>query len=199
MTEATRILAPRDDGTLIRAIARGDAGAMETLYRAHADAVFRFAYRRTGESYQDAEEITQDTFLTVLDLAETFKGESSAYVWLCGIARLRLIDFYRRQNREKRAPKNLSLELHDEVASKENIAASVEGRIAEAIIVDRLAQVLSDEEKEAFMMRHVDGFSLEEISSVLSRSLRATEGIVYRAKQKLRAAIIDGRVESLSE
>ena len=188
--------AGRDEISLVRAIARGDEQAMVLLHRAHADALFRFVYRRVDESYEDCEEVIQDTFLSVIDLAPTFGGQSSVRTWLCGIARLRTIDLQRRRARSKRAPSKLQVDMHEDMPAADTPATVVDDQLAAAAIVDRLAEVLSKEEGEAFMMRHVDEFSLEEIAVLLGRSLRATEGLVYRAKQKLRQAVLDGKVEA---
>jgi RNA polymerase sigma-70 factor (ECF subfamily) len=195
MPDATQTSAARDELSLLRAISRGDEKAMEILYRTHADAIFKFAYRRLGENYEDSEEVVQDTFLSALDMVATFQGQSSVYTWLCGIARLRIIDQFRRQSRGKRAPRQSEVEMDEALPSESDLAALVADQIAAEAIVDRLTQVLTEDENEAFMMRHVDGFSTEEIATVLDRSLRATEGVLYRARQKLRAAVLDGRVE----
>jgi RNA polymerase sigma-70 factor (ECF subfamily) len=182
-------LASLDETARVQSIGRGDERAMETLYRTHVDAVFRFIYRRVGGNYEDAEELTQETFLTVLGLAASFEGRSSVFVWLCGIAKLRIGDFYRKRARVKRIPASMLVSLDEALPGAKGVDALE--RVEASLMVDRLARELSEDEREAFMMRHVEGLSLDEIGELLGKSERAAEGLIYRAKTKLRQAICD--------
>ncbi len=183
MTDATDVASQRD-ASLLRAMARGDEGAIETFYRAYGDPVLRFIYRRVPQSFEDAQEITHDTFLTALNLASNYRGDASAYGWVCGIARIRIVDHYRRQGRGKRIPQERIVSL-DEVRDLRSQA----GEPSAADEVDALLRTLSADEREAMMMRYVDELSIREIAQILRRSEKAIENLIARAKEKQRKAI----------
>src|SRR5438309_335614 len=97
--------------SLVQSVAFGNEASAAQLFRLYGDSVLRFVYRRVGEQMEDAEEITLDTFGSAVKLAATYDLRSSVLTWLCGIAKLRIIDFYRRAGRDKRAPAHMQISL----------------------------------------------------------------------------------------
>ena len=81
--------------SLVRRVARGEEAAMAELYQTYFEAVLRFVYRRLGESFEDAEEVTQDVFISAVSLAGTYQGLGPVFRWLCGIAQNRIVDMSR--------------------------------------------------------------------------------------------------------
>jgi len=80
------------DAELMVSLTRGDATALAELYDRYADVIFRAAYRRLGDR-QLAEEVVQDTWLTLWDRAELFDpAVGSLVAWLSTIARNRAVD-----------------------------------------------------------------------------------------------------------
>ncbi len=80
------------DAELMASLVRGDPSALAELYDRHADVIFRAAYRRLGNR-QLAEEVVQDTWLTLWDRAETYDPAMGSLVaWLSTIARNRAVD-----------------------------------------------------------------------------------------------------------
>ena len=75
---------------------------------------YRHVYRSLDERHEDAEEVTQDTFLGAISLAETYDGSCSVLTWLCGIARLRIADFLRKEGRQKRIPTDRMVSLDEQ-------------------------------------------------------------------------------------
>ena len=75
------------DDELLERTAAGEAAAFTTLFRRRQPQVYRFALHITG-SPEAAEDVTQDTFLTVIKDAGRYEpGRSGVVAWLCGIAR----------------------------------------------------------------------------------------------------------------
>jgi RNA polymerase sigma-70 factor (ECF subfamily) len=178
---------------LLRRVAQRDESAVAEFYQNYADAVFRYAYRRSGECYEDAEEITQDTFTSAVTLAATFQGTSTVFTWLCGIAGLRIVDFYRRQHRGKRIPPGnvLALEALDDVsesASRSSTIDDVLNRLDAAHVADVMLECLADDEREALMLRCVEQLSIREISALMKRTEKAVEHLIARAKKKAATA-----------
>lgn len=95
------------DSDLVAGVVAGDTDAFAELYDRHADAIYRAAFRRLGDR-QLAEEILQDTFLSLWNRAELFdQSQGSLRAWLATIARNRSIDRLRAAGRRP-APALLS-------------------------------------------------------------------------------------------
>ncbi|MDQ3493051.1 MAG: sigma-70 family RNA polymerase sigma factor [Chloroflexota bacterium] len=93
------VASPRSDAQLVATVAAGDTAALAELYDRHADAIFRAAFRRSGDR-TIAEEVLQDTYLALWNRAETFDPvQGSLLAWLSTIARNRAIDRLRHQGR----------------------------------------------------------------------------------------------------
>ena len=174
---------------LVPAVARGDDAALAELFRLYGEAVLRFVYRRVGESMEDAEEITLDTFASAAKLAGTFDIRSQVLTWLCGIAKLRIIDHFRRTSREKRMPARLRTDLGE----LEKVGACgldhVLDRIDAERIVDEMLADLTDGEREVLLLRYVDQLSVREIATIVNRSEKGVEGLLTRAKNKPKARV----------
>src|SRR5712691_10408460 len=69
------------DGPLVAALRRCDPTAAEDLVAAHGDRASRLARRNTGNA-QDAEEVVQDAFLSVIRSIDTFRGDATFGSWL---------------------------------------------------------------------------------------------------------------------
>jgi RNA polymerase sigma-70 factor, ECF subfamily len=187
---------PGEEASLIKAVARGEAEAIERLYREQGDRVLRFVYRRIGGQIEDAEEITQDTFLTAIKLAATFDGSCSVVGWLYSIARIRITDHFRRIGRDKRIPVNMVQRLDDlaeaAMADLSNGSATLDqvlDRIEASRLIDELLSDLNEEEREALLLRYVEQLSVKEMATIMQRSEKGVEGLLTRAKNKPRAHI----------
>src|SRR5450432_994888 len=86
-----------DDDALEKARC-GDRDAFRVLVEHHAAAVFRLAYRMTGNE-TDAEDMVQETFLRAWREIRRFDGRASFGTWLHRICANRTVDFLRSQNR----------------------------------------------------------------------------------------------------
>jgi RNA polymerase sigma-70 factor (ECF subfamily) len=169
---------------------------IDEVYRRYSERVFRFIYWRIGERREDAEELTLDTFLTALELCQRFDGRASVFVWLCGIAKLKLIHHHRHHTRQKRATEQPAVSIHDLNEAVTEARASgrtpieeLLDRISASQVIDLAMQRISPDEKEALVLRLVDGLSIREISTQMKRSEDGADALIRRAKSKLREII----------
>ncbi len=87
----SRKWSPRDapwesDAELVREILSGSRDHFEMLYRVYFPRVYRFALKRLGDP-GEAEDVTQEVFMTVFRVLHTYAGDSSLLVWIFGITR----------------------------------------------------------------------------------------------------------------
>ena len=100
MTEVRGV--PPDDAALVRELVQGSESALATLYDRYGEAIFASAYRLTSDR-GIAEEVVQETFLTLWNRAELFDpAAGSLPAWLHAIGRNRAVDRLRAAGRRPR-------------------------------------------------------------------------------------------------
>lgn len=180
-----------DDDALEQA-RRGDRDAFHVLVEHHATAVFRLAYRMTGNE-TDAEDMVQETFLRAWREIRRFDGRASFGTWLHRICANRTVDFLRSRNRWQPALSAAGPDQeHDpfrnmpsELPSPERSARSSQ---ASATLEPALAS-LSEIERTAFVLRHYEGLAIDEVASALGVQPGAARHSIFRAVRKLRRAL----------
>ena len=165
---------------------RGDRDAFRLLVDRHARPVFRLAFRMTGNE-NDAEDMVQETFLKAWKQIAKFDNRAAFGTWLHRICANCTLDHIRARKRkqEARAGDDLLPQVATGAPSPERLALSSE---ITGILTSALDE-LSDMERAAFVLRHYEGHSIEEISAVLGVQPGAAKHSVFRAVQKLRQAL----------
>lgn len=182
-----------NETTLLRRVARGEPSAVEALLRQHGNAVFRFVYHRNGERREDAQDVTQETFLAAVGLASTYDGSCSVLTWLCSLAKIKVADHLRREGRLKRVPTAMLVELDADGAAALSEFRQGEIMIDQALerldaqaFIDGVSEHLSEDERESLLLHFVEGFSVAEMSKLLNRSPKGVESLLTRAKRNCR-------------
>jgi RNA polymerase sigma-70 factor (ECF subfamily) len=168
----------------------GDKDGFRLLVERHSRSVFRLAYRLTGNS-EDAEDVVQETFLRAYKQLQNFESRASFGTWLYRIAANYSLDLIRSRKRHQDScpagddEGDILLSIPTTAPGPDRVAygVQVEERIANA-----MAQ-LSEQERTAFVLRHFEGFSIEEIAANLGLGASAAKHSIFRAVQKLRKAL----------
>jgi RNA polymerase sigma-70 factor (ECF subfamily) len=177
------------DAAAIERVRSGDGDAFRLLVERHSRNVFRLAFRMTGNE-QDAEDVVQETFLRAYRQLKRYESRSSFATWLFRIASNYSLDLIRAR---KRHHENRDLpQLGEDLDIMQSIPANAPepDRLAfsnqvQARITAALGE-LSAQERTAFILRHFEGMSIEEIGSSLGTGTNATKHSIFRAVQKLR-------------
>lgn len=180
------------DEAIVEQVLGGDANAFRVLVERYSRMVFATAFRMTGDEH-DAEDVVQETFLRAYRSLRTFELRSSFSTWLfriavnCGMTTLRV--------REK-TPLKVSIEPQDDDETVQHQLRSTnpgpDRMLYGAEMQERLAsamKLLSPMEKTAFVLRHFEDRSIEEIASVLQVRGGAVKHSIFRAVHKLREAL----------
>jgi RNA polymerase sigma-70 factor (ECF subfamily) len=195
-------------GGLVAKATQGDRVALQQLMALHASELSDFVARKLPPSRRalvDADDILQQTFVDVFRDIRRFEPRSdrSFLAWLKTIADHRIQDAVKALNRIKRGGEfrqirfvsspSTSCSMAELVellsAGSHTPSRSVAGHEAVKAVQDALRQ-LPDDYRQAVELRLLEGRSLEETAAVLDRSPRAVQGLVDRAKKKLRAALV---------
>ena len=178
------------EGAAILARARqGDSDAFRVLVEEHSRAVFRLAYRMTGNE-QDAEDVVQESFLRAFNRLGHFESRANFGTWLYRIVANCSVDLMRsKQSRHDQS----RAESLDDIESTPAADGCGPDRLAEsAEIGQRVAEAmreLSPLERAAFILRHHEGRSIQEISRMLGLGTSAAKHSVFRAVRKLRVTL----------
>ena len=196
---------PTEDELLTKAVG-GDQVMLQKLLVAHAGAVSRYAARRMPpllRERMDPEDIVQLTFVEVFRSIGRFRPQEAGtfQAWLLGIADHVIKDSVKGNQRVKRggqfrrvrhAEPTPSRSLTDLVellsAGGHSPSYSVMGHEAVQAVQQAIADLPEDYGK-AVHLRLLEGKSLEETATALDCSPRAVQGLVDRAKKKMRAAL----------
>jgi RNA polymerase sigma-70 factor (ECF subfamily) len=180
------------DLAVVARVKAGDHDAFRHLVERHSRSVFRLAYRLTGQE-QDAEDVVQETFLRAFREIRRFEARSSFATWLYRITVNCAHDLLRQRPRAGSRPSlddpdlRVAADLADSSASADPLRELASRRIDQRV---RSAMgALSDQERSAFVMRHFEGLSIEEIGRVLDLKTSAAKHSVFRAVHKLRRAL----------
>ncbi|TCJ19811.1 sigma-70 family RNA polymerase sigma factor [Rubrobacter taiwanensis] len=177
------------DEELLGRIVEGEGDALEALYDRHAGLVFSLARRITGDR-EAAEEVVQDTFLTVWRQAASYSpSRGRPYSWLVRIARNRSIDELRRMDSRERRQRR-SREVLDAYTPDPALKAVEDAREAELRrLVSEALQDLPEPQREVVELSYFRGWSQVEISRRTGLPLGTVKTRMRLALSKLRNAL----------
>ena len=156
-----------------------EGAALLDLYDDSLPDVYGYLLSRCG-SPAVAEDLTAETFLAAVDAVERRSVLDLSTAWLIGVARHKLVDHWRRLERERRA---LSVVADDPLAA--HAVDDWDVRIDAAVATDTLAS-LGAHHRSALTLRYLDGLPVAQVAEVLGRSVGATEVLLVRAKAAFR-------------
>jgi len=153
--------------------------ACAELYdRAFGD-VYRYLCRAVLGDRELAEDLTQETFTSVLAAERIGHAQVQSIPWVIGVARHKLADHYRRAGSENRRIALVWAGHQDDDDLLDEVDRESPQRVVE------LLRGLPSDYRLVLAFRYVDELSTEEISRLLGRSLRATESLLARARRAL--------------
>ena len=165
----------------------GRAEALEALYDRYAGVCYGLALRILGDR-QDAEEVVQDTFVSLWRRAGTYDPrQGRPYSWLFKITRNRAIDELRRKGSSRKPPQVLQVQPEvtrgpdsvEEAAGASELRATVVGALEE----------LPPDQREVLEMAYMEGLSQREISEHTGIPLGTVKTRTRLALKKLRASL----------
>ncbi len=195
-----------DDTVLVRELARGSGAALSTLYDRYGEAIFASAYRLTADR-GIAEEVVQETFLTLWNRAELFDPNAGSLpAWLHAIGRNRAVDRLRAAGRRPRL-----VTLSSANAPDESETLGLERAMASGTVVSAAAQPpgpaeaadaaglreairaamtgMPDQERTVILMAYQEELSQTEIADRLDWPLGTVKTRTRRALLRLREAL----------
>jgi RNA polymerase sigma-70 factor (ECF subfamily) len=166
------------DDALLVLYANGDEAAAQMLTRRLTPVVFAHAFRLRGNR-ADAEDVTQDAMMRLWRIAPDWRqGEAKVTTWLYRVVANLCTD---RLRRTRSTPLDL-------VPDPEDPSASVTDQMQSDSRLDALQHALGqlpDRQRQAVVLRHIEGLANPEIAVIMGISVDATESLTARGKRAL--------------
>lgn len=186
-------LVPMTDEHLIGQAAGGDFAAFQELVSRFQSRVFRVALRIVGQR-QDAEDVTQQTFLSLIEHVDSFRGESSVATWILRIATNHALKLLRKRRGLPTVSMNgptdddsySSLPHPDFIArwsaTPETLAQQAEVREQ----IESTLKALDEKYRVVFVLRDIEGLSVRETAETLDLTEGTVKVRLLRARLMLR-------------
>lgn len=178
----------------LKLLAARDANEIHRMIQLFSGKIYNLSLGYVG-SKEDAEEITLDVFMAVLDNLNKFKGSSQLSTWIYRIATNKCLDFLKFKKRKKRFGRVISIfgnkeddEIFEpvdywhpglELESKEDINA-----------LYRAIDSLPERQKTALILSKFEKLPQKEIAEILELTPKAVESLIGRAKNNLRKVLM---------
>ena len=185
-----RHLDAASDEDLLARYGQGDSAAARALSARIAPRLIALSTRLLGGDRAEAEDVVQETMLRLWRIAAEWRtGEAKVSTWAYRVTVNLCTD---RRRKARTAPLESAPEPED----------GAKGPLAQMAEAERLAALdsalaeLPDRQRQAVVLRHIEGMSNPEIASILEIGVEAVESLTARGKRALKAAL-EGRREEL--
>lgn len=189
-------LANLPDADIVALAQQGRESAFRELIRRYERPVFSLIFRMVRDR-ELAEDLSQDTFVKVLNHIDRYRPEFKLSSWLFKIANNVAIDHLRRRQLDTvsmsgsphaETTEAIEATSFDIVAQQESALDEMEARELGSSIEQAIAK-LRPEYRSCIMLRHVEGRSYEEIAATLDLPLGTVKTYIHRARHELRRAL----------
>jgi len=174
------------DQHLTQRLKKGDKQALRSLIELYKHMVYTLALRIVHNE-EDAEEVSQDTFIKAYQSIEGFKGDSKLSTWLYRIAYHRSLDYVKKN---KRKPQTTTLEWEEvsNIQMAEKVWDHMEAMEKRQVIRSAMGK-LPGEDGVILSLFYFESLSLKEISGVLNISVNSVKVKLHRSRKRLAALL----------
>jgi len=184
-----------DDTVLVRQCRLGDSAAMERLILKYHNRIYNVILKICANT-DDAAELTQDTFVKIIESIDEFEGRSSFYTWAFRIAvnltlnycqrsgRLGLRSLDAEDNEHSPQAKQALKEFLSDNSSPEPAAVAQNKELCE-LIVEAIMK-LDEPQRAVVVLRDIEGMNYAQIANVLDIELGTVKSRLSRARNNLR-------------
>jgi len=171
--------------SLVQRIISGDEQAVIEFYKLYSPRILHYLTVRLPRE-EDAQEILNDVFLDAIDSLSILKKDNNLKAWLYKIAHHKTVDYYRRKKIKSLLLSQIPyLEIVDsEVHQPEFILEKDKVRDE----IESAFKSLPDLYRKVLRLRYEERLSVKEIALRLEMTFKATESLIFRARQSFKLA-----------
>ncbi len=193
MAEAANISI--DDGVLVEQCRRGDSAALETLILRYQNRIYNVILKICANA-DDAAELTQETFVKVIENIDEFEGRSSFYTWAFRIAINLTLNYCKRSvklgirsldagdDEHNRQARGVLKEFLSDDSSPDPAVVAQNRELCEIAIKSLMG--LDDPQRAVVVLRDIEGMNYAQIAKVLGVELGTVKSRLSRARSNLR-------------
>jgi RNA polymerase sigma-70 factor (ECF subfamily) len=181
----------KPDLELAQSIVAGDEEALQVFYQRYFTRLYRFVYYQVGGSHDDAQDVLQDALIAALKSLHSFRGDSTLYSWLCGVAWNKAADFRRREYRMAQVEQRTIKEVRESVESDTNPspdAALLHQENRER--VHETLETLPEHYRQVLVLKYAEGLPVADIAQIMHRTFKSTESLLTRARSAFRESYV---------
>ena len=193
--ESPATIATVDDRALVRQAQGGDYSAFDTLVQKYQERVYATIYHMTS-NHEDANDLTQETFIKAYKALNSFKGDSSFFTWVYRIAVNKTINFLKgRKNKIHLSLNDLDFNaehdpeivtfISEKTPRRDMGLTELQEKLNEAM------QKLSDVHRLVVTLHDVQGLSHEEISKIMDCNTGTVRSRLFYARQQLQGYLTE--------
>lgn len=180
------------DEALLVLYANGDAGGARVLTVRLVPRILGYAARLLGDR-AEAEDVAQEAMLRLWRVAPDWRqGEAKVTTWLYRVTTNLCTDRLRVRQRRKVSALDDAPDIEDGAPAAETVLIEADRMVA----LDAALAALPDRQREAVVLRHIEGLTNPEIAAVMDIGVEAVESLIARGKRGL-SAILAGRRKDL--
>ena len=139
----------------------------DNIYEEYFDRIY-YKVLSVVKNDDDAEDICQETFISVYKNLSKFREESNIYTWIYRIAINKTYDFFKKRK--------LEFEINDDVLSlPEDVNFDTK------VILEEKLKLISEKEKEIVILKDIYGYKLKEIAEIKNMNLSTVKSVYYKA------------------
>ncbi len=188
LTSAIPSFTEQEEAHFVSASKKGDHDAFAQLVQHHQRRVFNLVFRML-QQYEEANEVTQETFLAAWQGLPAFRGEARFSTWLYRIA----YNCALKQLEQRKRDRAIQLEVQAEqiVAStgrEQRVDAELEARARQALVHEHLAN-LPAKYRIVLVLRHLQDMTYEEMAEILTMPIGTIKTHLFRARNLLKERI----------
>ena len=184
-----------EDLVLVNRARKDDSSAYDELIRRYQERIYATVYHMTS-NHEDANDITQETFIKAYRALSSFKGDSSFYTWIYRIAVNKTINFLKtRKNRVHMSLNDLDFNaendpdlvalVSDKTPRRDLNLAELQEKLNEAM------QKLSEVHRLVVTLHDVQGLSHDEIAKIIGCNVGTVRSRLFYARQQLQGTLAD--------
>ena len=183
------------DMQLVEMARHENISAYDELVRRYQERIYATVYHMTS-NHEDANDLTQDTFVKAYRAIKSFKGDSSFYTWIYRIAVNKTINFLKqRKNRVHMSLNDLDFQaendpdlvalVSDKTPRRELGLAELQEKLNSAM------QKLSEHHRMVVTLHDIQGLSHEEIGNIMDCNVGTVRSRLFYARQQMQALLSD--------
>ncbi len=184
-----------EDLLLVNRAKEEDSAAYDELIRRYQERIYATVYHMTS-NHEDANDLTQETFIKAYRALKSFKGDSSFYTWIYRIAINKTINFLKsRKNRSHMSLNDVDFNVEndpdlvalisDKTPRRDLNISELQEKLNEAMLK------LSEVHRMVVTLHDVQGMSHDEIAKIIGCNVGTVRSRLFYARQQLQGTLAD--------